>query len=76
MNSNYYLTYEEQFKEILNNEEIDRIKDPKIREIRFKYWKLRHEAFLDEANISDKKLGEILDKSILDEQKELEPYKR
>lgn len=73
--SGKYLSYEEQFKKILNNEEINRIKNKEIREIRFKYWKLRHEAFLDERNISDKELEKIFDKLILDEQKELEFYK-
>ena len=61
---------------ILNNEEIDRIENKEIREIRSKYWKLRHEAFLDERNISDEQLKKIFDKSILDEQKELEAYRR
>ncbi len=46
MSGNNYLSYEEQFKDILNNEEIDRIENKEIREIRSKYWKLRHEAFL------------------------------
>ncbi|MBS6486382.1 hypothetical protein [Veillonella sp.] len=76
MSGNNYLSYEEQFKDILNNEEIDRIENKEIREIRSKYWKLRHEAFLDERNISDEQLKKIFDKSILDEQKELEAYRR
>lgn len=34
-------------------EEINNIKDPTIRNIRMKYWNLKHQAFLDEQNISD-----------------------
>ncbi|WP_336761505.1 hypothetical protein [Paenibacillus sp. USHLN196] len=56
-----FLSYKEQFKEILNNEEIDRIENRELREIRMKYWHLRHEAFRDENNISDKDLGKVLD---------------
>ena len=56
-----YLTKEEQFKDILNNEEIMRIEDPELREIRWRYWMLVHEAFLDEAHISDQELGQVFD---------------
>ncbi len=37
-----WLSEEEQYKENLNNEEISRIKDPKLREIRERHWKYRH----------------------------------
>lgn len=37
MENSDYLSEKEQFKEILNNEEISRIKDPKLRNIRYKY---------------------------------------
>ena len=70
-----YLTEEEQFKQVLNNEEIERIKDPELREMRRKYWQLRHKAFLDEAGISDYKLGEVADKICVDEQKEIREYR-
>jgi hypothetical protein len=69
------LNEEEQFKEILNNEEIERIRDPELREIRRKYWQLRHKAFLDESRIPDYKLGEEPDKIDEDEQKEIREYK-
>ena len=50
------LTIEEQFKETLNNEEIDRIEDPKLRAIRDNHWVHRMNIFRDEHNISDKLL--------------------
>ena len=56
-----YLSAEEQYKEILNNEEIERIQDTELQEIRRKYWNLRHKAALDEAHISDQELGRVLD---------------
>jgi hypothetical protein len=56
-----HLSYEEQFKEILNQEEIDRIENPELREIRMRYWKLRHKAFIDEHNIPDVELGTVLE---------------
>ena len=57
-----YLDEEEQFKEILNNEEISRIKDPKLRNIRFKCWNLLHKTFLDEHKVSDRMLEQEFDK--------------
>lgn len=51
MNDKGYLSYEDQFKEILNQEEIGRIENYKLREIRLKYWNLRHKALLDEQYI-------------------------
>lgn len=75
MENNDYLSEKEQFKEILNNEEISRIKDPELRNIRYKYWKLRHQAFLDEQRIPDSKLGIEWDKIKVAEKKELDDYK-
>lgn len=74
MDDKNYLSYDEQFKKILNNEEISRIKDDKLREIRAKYWRLRHEAFLDEHNISDAEIGNVFDHLCEVEQKEIESY--
>lgn len=70
-----YLNEEEQFKEIINNEEIDMIKDPKLRNIRLKYWDLQHNAFLDEHGLPDNELKEESDKIRAAERKELEKYK-
>ena len=33
-----WLSEEEQYKDTLNNEEISRIKDPELREIRQRHW--------------------------------------
>ena len=48
-----YLTKEEQFKDILNNEEIQRIEDVELREIRQNFWNLLHKAFLEKCGIPD-----------------------
>ncbi|MCD8190812.1 MAG: hypothetical protein LUD78_11495 [Clostridiales bacterium] len=71
-----YLTEEEQFKPILNNEEIERIEDYELRQIRSKYWKKQADAFLDEAHISDAQYGEVMEQIRIQEQAELEEYKR
>ncbi len=75
MIDNNYLSYEDQFKEILNQEEINRIENYEMREIRMKYWNLRHQAFLDEVNIKDCDLGKVLDELWIEEQKEPEKFK-
>lgn len=71
-----YLSEEDQYKEILNNEEIRRIQDPELREIRQKYWNLRHKAFLDEAHISDQELSNVFDDIIAKEQEEILRYRK
>lgn len=76
MSNNDYLSEEEQFKEILNNEEISRIKDPKLRDIRFKYWNLRHQTFVDEQRIPDSVLGKEFDRIKAEEKKVLDEYKQ
>lgn len=75
MEDKKWLTEEEQYQEILNNEQIERIKDPKLREIRSRHWIYRHKIFCDEENISDKMLGQLLEKDIQEERRELENYK-
>lgn len=70
-----YLTEEEQYKEILNNEEINRIKDMELRELRMRYWKKRRDAFLDEHNIPDKELESMFDRLREEEQEEIKKYK-
>ncbi|WP_438351386.1 hypothetical protein ACP8HI_12485 [Paenibacillus sp. FA6] len=70
-----YLKYEDQFKEVLNQEEINRIQNLQLREIRMKYWRLRHEAFIDERNIADRDVGNVWDILIRQEQEELQPFK-
>jgi len=75
MSKKDYLSDEEQFKVILNNEEISRIKDPELRNIREKYWGLIHQAFLDEHKIPDSMIAQEFDKIKAAEMKELEDYK-
>ncbi|MED1789052.1 hypothetical protein P4V47_16435 [Brevibacillus laterosporus] len=70
-----YLNNEDPFKVILNQEEINRIQSPQLREIRMKYWRLRHEAFINERNISDRDLEKVLDELIRQEQEELQRFK-
>jgi len=70
-----YLSEDEQYKEILNQDEISRIKDDELREIRSKYWNLRHEAFLDEHNIPDQELEKVWNALKAKELKEIEGYR-
>jgi hypothetical protein len=76
VSNNDYLSEEEQFKEILNNEEISRIKDPELRNIRSKYWNLLHQTFLDEYKIPDRMLVMEFDKIKAEEMKELNEYRQ
>lgn len=76
MSNNDYLSKEEQFKKILNNEEISRIKDPELRSIRLKYWNLLHQIFLDEYKIPGGKLKKEFDDINAAEIKELDEYRQ
>lgn len=71
-----YLSEEEQYKKILNQDEIERIRDNELRSIRNKYWRLRREAFLDELGISDYEFGAVMDELDRKEQKEIESYRK
>ena len=71
-----YLSAEEQYKEILNNEEIERIQDHELRQIRKKYWNLRHKAFLGEAHISDQELDRVWEDLKAREQDEIAKYRQ
>lgn len=70
-----FLSYEEQFKEVLNNEEIDRIENRELREIRMKYWRLQRDAFLDENNISDQELNKVSQELTRKEMKEIQRFR-
>ncbi len=59
---------------IMNNEEIYKIKDLGLSEIRIKYWNLKHKAFLDEQNISDYELEKVFDELDKQENIEVEKY--
>lgn len=71
-----YLSDEDQYKRILNNEEIERIKDPELQQIRRKYWNLCHKAFLDEAHISDQEVGHVWERLKEQEQEEILQYRQ
>jgi hypothetical protein len=75
MKEDNYLTDEEQYKETLNQEEIARIKDPILRDIRMKYWNKQLEIFLDEYGIPDSELEKESDLLIALERKEILKYK-
>lgn len=70
-----YLSYEDQFKENLNQEEIERIEDQELRKVRTKYWQLKSEAFLNEQNISDDELAKVTAALIKEEQKEINRFR-
>lgn len=70
-----YLSETEQFKDILNNEEINMIENSELREIRTRFWYMRHLAFIDENNIRDDEIDDVFNKLIEEEKKELELFK-
>ncbi|RNB59475.1 hypothetical protein EDM57_04860 [Brevibacillus gelatini] len=70
-----YLSEEKQFKEVLNQDEISRIQNSEIRKIREKYWRLQHEAFMNERDISDSEIGKVSKELIRQEQEELQRFK-
>lgn len=71
-----WLSEEEQYKEILNNDEISRIEDLELREIRQKHWSYRHKIFKDEHNISDKEFMKLFEVDVAKEREELEAYRK
>lgn len=71
-----YLNNEEQYQLHINDEQISRIKDPILKEIRLRYWKKQNEIFLDEYGVPDSKLNEIYRKIENEEIHEIENYKR
>lgn len=54
--------------------EINEITDNNIRNIKQKYWELKHKSFLDEQNISDQDLGNVYDELTQQEKEELIQY--
>lgn len=71
-----YLTLEEQFKETLSIEEINRIQDNELREIRLRHWNYRHKIFLDEHKISDQDFCRLTEADYRKERDELEEYRK
>ena len=70
-----YLSEEEQYKKVLNQDEIQRIEDYELRQIRSKYWSLQHKTFLDERNIPDTEIERVSEEISKKEMKEIEEYK-
>ena len=58
----------------MNLEEINAIEDVRLREIRMKYWQLKHKAFLDEQGIPDHLLGQKWDELTAKEEQEVATY--
>ena len=58
----------------MNNEEINQIQDAELRSIYRKYWKMRHEAFLDEHGIPDHELGKVVERIDAAEAEEIAAY--
>lgn len=73
---NKWLTKEEQYQKTLNPNQIQRIEDPKLREIRSKHWLYRHKIFMDEAHISDQELMRLYKLDEEAEQREIDKYKK
>lgn len=71
-----WLSEEEQYEEHLNDEQISKIRDPKLRDIRRRHWEYRVKIFLDEHNISDSELVRLTDEDWKKEKKEIEDYKK
>lgn len=71
-----WLSEEEQYKEGLTREQIRRIKDEELREIRYKYCERMLRNFNDEKNISDKELIRIWEEDKEKERKEIEEYRK
>lgn len=76
MQDNRYLSYDEQFKDVLNREEIERIENPELRAIRSKYLKMYRDILLDEQNVPDSELESVTNQIQAREQKELEVFKK
>lgn len=74
-NMGHWLSEEEQYKDSLNPEQIRRIKDDELREIRRKHWNNRHKLFVDET-ISDQEMVKMSNQDRELERKEIEEYKK
>lgn len=64
----------EKYNCAMNPYQINEIEDINIRNIKAKYWELKHKNFLDERNISDQELGNVYDDLTQQEKKELTKY--
>ena len=76
MKDRKFLTVDEQFQKTLNDEEISRIEDIELRELRMKHWIYRTMIFKDEHNISDAEFCRLSDNDYALEEKELQEYRK
>lgn len=58
----------------MNDLEIDQIQDTELRNIYWKYWKMRTDAFLDEHGIPDHELGKVVERIDAAEAEEIAAY--
>ena len=63
------------YKKVLSPSEINQIEDEELRKIRLKYWKLRHDAFLDEE-IPEDDLDMVIENLFKEEQEKMEDYRK
>jgi len=71
-----WLSEEEQYQEHLNIEQISRIQDFELREIRSRHWNYRKRILQDEHNISDEKFMELCKEDWEREKEEIETYRK
>ncbi len=69
-----WLSEEEQYKDSLNIEQISRIKDPELREIRQKHWNYRIKIHQD-TTISDQEFVKLTELDWQREREEILEYK-
>ena len=55
-------------------DDINAIDDYTLRNIRLKYWHLKHKAFIDEQGTPDHLLGKVWDELTLKEEQEVAEY--
>ena len=75
MDEQKYLSEEEQYEKVLDKEKIARIKDPELRDIRYKYLNLVNQIFQDEQHFNDYEFENETNRVRALEQKEIEKYK-
>lgn len=72
----HYLTEEEQYKSILNRDEVERIKDPRLKEIRSRFLEQKLEILKAGHSMSDEDLINHLQPIESAEQAEIDKYKQ
>lgn len=64
----------DKYSQPMNEQEIGKIEDEKIREIKFKYLRLQHNLFLNETDYPDALFVKESDKLAIQENMEIEDY--